>query len=228
MEQKLKTQTINLVKKANLLTTIGFIAISLLLPLTLSAQPFSLPDGDEDMMPPPQEEAMREGRRGQRKGQMQNLANFSWETAEKNLLPLIKKENAPLYQFIVSAKDKKSPTTKRIMRALAIMENGRDHHPDNFKVMFRMGIDELETERLAMLYQQEHSEPKKNEIKNQIRAKLKSAFEQKENLRMIIIDRLQNNINKQKEEHQKRLNKKDRIIDKRLKMMLEDTDDAEW
>jgi len=205
-----------------LMTTIILFSLQ----LALQAQPFPS-DDDDGMQPPPPMSGMGEGRR-QGRMQQQLVKNFSWETAEKNLLPLIKKENQQLYLFILANRNQNTPVSKRVVRGLAIMSMGQEDHPEEFKEMFKMGLEDLDTERLAALYHQESSDSKKADLKNQIRVKLTHSFDQKEKMRAEIIKRLEEHLKRQKSEFQKRQDKKTKIVDKRLKKMLEDSDDLDW
>lgn len=219
----MRTNTISQLCNKNIISSFLLMVMLFVMQTALVAQP--LPPDDDIGIPP-----MHGNGEGRRQGKMRKEIekNFSWEKAEKNILPLIKKENPQLYLFILKNRDKNSPLSKRLTRGLAIMSMGQEDHPEDFNKMFLMGVEDLDIERLADLYNQESSEAQKIEIKNQIRTKLINSFDKKEKMRAEIISRLEEHLKKQKSEHQKRQDNKSKIVEKRLKKLLEYSDDLDW
>ena len=191
------------------------------------AQNFPPPEDDDEMMLQPGP-GVGEGRMHRTRRGADKSLRFNWEDAEKYVLPYIKKDNPALYQFILTNKENKTALTQRITRGLAVLVNVQENHGDKFKEIYRIHSEELEIERLAVLYQQESNPVKKNELKVQIKTKLTAVFDLKEKVREELISRLEENLSRQKKEFQQRQERKGKIVEKRLKKLLEDNDDLDW
>ncbi|MFH1226621.1 MAG: hypothetical protein V1701_01805 [Planctomycetota bacterium] len=146
------------------------------------------------------------------------LKEFDPERLEK--IQLLEKENPELFMRVLQEANQRLIKLKEL----------KERDPARYQQMMTEHTMERSVRDLSKKYRESQTPQEKETIKNEMRQTLDKIFELKELQRETEIKKLEEEVNKLKEKMKKRKTNKDKIIDRRIKIMTgeEEQDDLGW